>query len=73
MRLKDYLEMKSLSVRGFAKLSGIPQPTMNRYAQGKRFPSPANMHQIMEASEGKVTYEDWAHLYRPKSTHSGER
>lgn len=33
---------------------------------GKRFPSPANLHQISQATEGKVTFEDWAHAYQPK-------
>ena len=66
MRIKDYLEMKGMSVNAFAKLSGISQPTMNRYVQGKRFPSPANLHQISQATEGKVTFEDWAHAYQPK-------
>jgi len=65
MRLSDYLEMKGMSVASFAAKAGILQPTMNRYAQGKRFPSPANMHKIQKATEGKVSFEDWAHLYAP--------
>lgn len=59
MTLEKYLENSPLSEAAFAELIGVKQATVNRYVNGKRFPSPVMIQRIEKASKGKVKVMDW--------------
>lgn len=59
MKLEKYLENTSMSEATFAELIGVKQATVNRYINGKRFPSPVMIQRIERASKGKVKVMDW--------------
>ena len=59
MTLAKFLENSPLSEAAFAEKIGVKQATVNRYINGKRFPSPVMIQRIEEATKGKVKVMDW--------------
>ena len=58
MKLKDYIQAEEISPNKFAKLSGIPQPTVWRIINDKNCPSIGTAAKIQKAPSGKVRIED---------------
>lgn len=59
MTLADWLTQQNLSPSEFAVRLNKPQPTIQRYVTGKRIPEPEIMAQIIEATDGQVTPNDF--------------
>lgn len=59
MKLAEYLKAKNVHVKDFAETIGVKQPTVTRYALGHRTPRPKHMVKIIEATDGKVTANDF--------------
>ena len=60
MKLSDYLEANGLSYAEFARTIGVKgKDTVRRYANGDRMPQGDLMTRIAEATNGKVTANDF--------------
>ena len=59
MTLKEYLSEQGLTHEAFGASIGVTTPTAWRYANGKRYPSPAVMRRIVEATGGAVGPQDF--------------
>lgn len=59
MTLEQYITANELTHEAFGKLVGAPQATINRYVNGKRFPTRDMICKIHEATDGKVSFADW--------------
>ncbi len=60
MQLQAYLTRESISYTDFAKKIGSDHArTVERYAKGQRFPSPAMLAKIREHTSGEVTADDF--------------
>lgn len=59
MTLASYLAQSGTSHADFAKLIGVSQAAITRYARGDRIPRPAQMQKIAEVTRGKVTANDF--------------
>jgi len=56
MELSEYLQRKKLTVTAFAKIAGVPQPTVWRILNGKiNNPSPNIAERIEKATGGSVS------------------
>lgn len=63
MQLKDYLKQAELNYTEFAKRIGVATArTVQRYADGKRLPEPEIMRKINDATDGKVTPNDFHNI-----------
>lgn len=67
MTLNDWLAQEKLSPTEFGRRIGKPQATIQRYASGKRIPEPEIMAQIVEATGGAVTPNDFYGYSPPAS------
>jgi len=59
MTLQEFIKFNGLTAEGFGKLVGAKQATINRYVNGKRFPSPEMIRKIEAATGGQVAVADW--------------
>ena len=59
MTLEQYISANELTHEAFGKLVGAPQATINRYVNGKRFPTRDMIRKIHDATDGKVSFADW--------------
>lgn len=59
MQLTEYLRAHGLTHKEFAERIGAQQPTVTRYANGKRFPLRKHLIRIREATGGAVTADDF--------------
>ena len=59
MNLASYLEKNDLTATAFAAQIGVAIATVTRAARGEIMPSPETMKRIMEATNGKVTPNDF--------------
>lgn len=59
MNLKSYLEKERLTASEFAERVGVFPSTITRAAKGEAMPSPKLMKQIMDATSGAVSPNDW--------------
>lgn len=59
MTLEAYLRAKGITHRQFADLVGCAQPTVTRFIQGQRIPSPDLMRAIADKTNGEVTPNDF--------------
>lgn len=59
MQLAEYLHDAKISIAAFARQIGEAQATVSRYVNGKRIPQPAKMTKIMQATNGRVTPNDF--------------
>jgi DNA-binding transcriptional regulator YdaS (Cro superfamily) len=59
MTLAQWLQLASVSQADFARVIGVTQATVCRYAAGTRIPRRAMMVRIQEATGGKVTPADF--------------
>ena len=59
MNLKTYLEQERLTASDFARQIGVYPSTITRAAKGEAMPSPSLMKQIMDATQGAVSPNDW--------------
>lgn len=59
MTLHDWLEKTGTTQEEFAAKSGVPQPLVSKYANGKRRPHLDNAIAIERATDGKVPVESW--------------
>jgi len=59
MTLETYIHSNEMTHEGFGRLVGAPQATINRYVNGRRFPSRDMMKKIHDATGGVVTFSDW--------------
>ena len=58
MRLEEYLSETGLTRAEFARQIGVKQFSVSRYLNG-RVPEPSVMCKIIEATEGKVSANDF--------------
>ena len=58
MRLEEYLAETGLTRAEFARQIGVRQFSITRYLEG-RVPEPSVMCKIIEATEGKVSANDF--------------
>jgi transcriptional regulator with XRE-family HTH domain len=59
MRLQDYLADTGVTRAEFARRIGVKHITVTRYVSEGRVPEPSVMEKIIEATEGKVTANDF--------------
>ena len=59
MKLKRYLDENAISDAEFAEIIGVHQTTVSRYVRGLRIPKHAHIRQIMLATGGQVTANDF--------------
>jgi len=60
MKLSDYIAAHDLSYAEFARMIGVTgKVTVQRYADGTRKPTEELMHRIAEATNFKVTPNDF--------------
>jgi predicted transcriptional regulator len=65
MTLAQWLRLASVSQADFARMIGVTQATVCRYAAGARIPRRAMMARIEQATGGQVTAADF---YAPATT-----
>lgn len=63
-KLKRYLLENDMTPSDFSRLSGIPQPTVWRIAEGKSKPNCLNLRLIEKHTHKKVTYADFDYQKR---------
>jgi len=59
MKLKTYLEKERMTASEFAERIGVFPSTITRAVKGEAMPSPKLMKQIMDATAGEVSPNDW--------------
>lgn len=59
MKLGEYLHTNNMSLRFFAKQTGIHYRQLHRYVRGEGVPSLLNAYKIWKASKRKVRLQDW--------------
>lgn len=59
MRLQEYLAVTSTSRADFAQQIGVSVESVRRYLNEGRIPEPSVMSKIIEATEGKVSANDF--------------
>lgn len=59
MNLKDYLRENNIKQVDFAKKIGKLKPNLSSWINGRSKPIRANQQLIHDATDGKVTFEDW--------------
>lgn len=59
MNLATYLEKHDMTATAFAAKIGVSIATVTRAARGEIMPSPETMRRIIEATNGKVTPNDF--------------
>jgi len=59
MFLKDYIKEQRLSMRRFAKKSGLSVSAVSRILSNQRFPTPETMRRVSLATDGKVKANDF--------------
>ncbi len=59
MKLATYLTETGLTEPAFAQSLKVSQVTINRYVRNERFPDPAMIGRIAEATDNRVTVADW--------------
>lgn len=59
MKLETYLQRENLSASQFSKQLGRPSSTVTRLLHGQRNPGPELMLQILAATKGAVTPNDF--------------
>lgn len=62
MRLQEYLDQTGLTRAEFARRIGVRHITVTRYLREGRVPEPTVMCKIIEATEGKVSANDFFEL-----------
>lgn len=62
MKLADYLSETNTTVTAFARKIDEAQATVSRYVNGQRIPERAIMSKIVQATEGRVTPNDFYEL-----------
>jgi transcriptional regulator with XRE-family HTH domain len=68
MKLDDYLREHGLTSAQFAKDAGlVGKQTVHNYRHGLRFPTSENLRRIREATNGKVTSEDFVDQHEGES------
>jgi hypothetical protein len=59
MRLQDYLSETGVTRAEFARQIGVKHISVTRYLFDGRVPEPSVMEKIIEATDGKVTANDF--------------
>lgn len=59
MQLDQYLKEKDLTNAAFGRLAGLTRQAVQRYRTGERIPEQSEMTKIFEATEGRVTPNDF--------------
>jgi len=59
MKLSQYLTANAISQGDFAKMIGVTQVAISRYANETRVPGLKLIFAIDKATKGKVTVKDW--------------
>jgi len=59
MKLQLYIEKTNLTKSQFAELANIKAPSLSRWLNGSRTPSPEMMLKIYKITKGKVTPNDF--------------
>ncbi len=62
MKLKDWLKVKGITGKEFAKKLSVDEQTVSRYCVGKRIPDPDIMRRIAELTAGAVMANDFYEL-----------
>jgi predicted transcriptional regulator len=78
MNLDTFLKERGLSEHAFAAQIGTSQAAVSKYRLGYRFPKPAIMARIEEATSGLCSYKDFTSTpaagdARPKKVRIGLR
>lgn len=63
MYLQDYIREQRVSMRRFAKKSGLSVSAISRLISNERFPTPETMRRIFLATDGKVKADDFFKQY----------
>ena len=58
MNIDEYLADGNSSVAELAEQTGVTVQAISQYRSGKRIPRPRIARRIVEASGGKISYED---------------
>jgi transcriptional regulator with XRE-family HTH domain len=59
MNLKTFLTLDGNSEAKLAEALGVSQSTINRYANGKRWPDQSMIVRIKAATDNAVGFTDW--------------
>jgi len=59
MRLKEYLQIASITQKKLADLIGVKPSTLNNWLQGLRAPSQYHQELIRKATKGKVDCQEF--------------
>ena len=59
VNLAEYLKQSGLSLASFAARAGVSEAAISRYASGKRMPRPDILRRICDASDGKISPNDF--------------
>lgn len=59
MKLTDYISSKKMTASQFAGEVGVPASTITRLLRGERRPGINLISRIVQATEGRVTAEDF--------------
>lgn len=70
MKLKEYLEKKSLTHKNFGKMIGVTQSYVTRMISGIRIPSLTLMQRIIESTNGEVNVGDFFNHDTPSKLRS---
>lgn len=66
MKLADWLKEREMSQAAFARKAGVSQGAIARFVLGMRTPNKAMMRKILDATEGRVTPNDFHDMDRPQ-------
>ena len=64
MNLKSYLFDERIAIAEFGQKIGVGSPTVWRWAEGKCFPAPHHLRAIAEATDGRVTPNDFLDVFK---------
>lgn len=59
MKLSDYLAAREMKASAFAAILEVEPSTVTRLLRGERSPSLSLIQRIREATEGKVSFDDF--------------
>ena len=59
MKLREFMTKYNASLNDIALMIGTSSEAVRRYANGERMPQPHIMQAIIDATNGKVTANDW--------------
>ena len=69
MKLDEWITKRGLTSAEFGELAGIGNKQLvHKYRHGERFPTAENLRRIREATDGKVTADDFVDQHTGSSS-----